>query len=394
MTRPAFLTGSPTASLPDHAMGETAQAAFYAMPISAFVLNERGRLVMYTRRAARLFSGTLAARATPEHPFQFADLTHLDEQALLRTLRDALSMGNVTLPLIGLHASAPSKPMSFHLSLMRIEGSSSPVYMLAQDHLKASAEALTNAIDQRERETDKANALQEQVTQLQRAVLSMESFARAASHDLRTPINAISGLLDLFARKFGAGLPDAAQTYITHMQRASRQMEDLTGTLLTHAQSAAAPLQAQKVSLADTVADSLGAVDPTLRLNASTIHTQGPDVALMAEPTMLRILLSNLFSNALKYAAEDRVLQIVITTTRTEFGATLDISDTGCGFAPEQANAIFAPFRRLDTARDGSGIGLATCAEICRRHGWEISASSDGTSGAHFTVTFPTALAV
>ena len=72
---------------------------------------------------------------------------------------------------------------------------------------------------------------------------------------------------------------------------------------------------------------------------------------------------------------------------RTPAGApSLTITDNGSGFPPGASEAIFLPFRRLNKKVEGTGSGLATCREVCRRHGWTITAHSDGQSGAVFEV--------
>ncbi|MEL7133394.1 MAG: ATP-binding protein, partial [Pseudomonadota bacterium] len=120
------------------------------------------------------------------------------------------------------------------------------------------------------------------------------------------------------------------------------------------------------------------------------VEINGDTCTLMAEPTLLRMLLTNLFSNAIKYRHPDRVPEITATLIADGPHATvLTIADNGRGFDPRQSDAIFLPFRRLHTSIDGTGIGLSTCAEVCRRHGWDISARSDGTSGAEFRLRFP-----
>ena len=109
---------------------------------------------------------------------------------------------------------------------------------------------------------------------------------------------------------------------------------------------------------------------------------------------MLHILLGNIVSNALEHAAQDRPLRVDLVTQAHEVGAILSITDTGTGFPSEQANSIFAPFRRHKTEVQGTGLGHATCAEICRRHGWDISAHSDGANGATFRIRFPATLKI
>ena len=371
---------------------KVARAAFVAMPIAAFLLDDEARIVLHTRRAGRLYHHLAAEPGAGLEGIEFSKLTHLDTGALHRALRASVSSGQVSLPMNDAHRVDVAKDVTFHLSLMRIEGVRQQLHMLSQDHLRASATALQNANQMREQASTRGQHLEAHITSLQNSVMSMETFAHAASHDLKSPINALSGLLDLFGQKFGADLPDAATPYLIHMQNAVVQMDALTTKLLAHAQSSAAPMTMSRVNLHEAVDIALNLLDPRLRGKAQDISLTGPEVDLMAEPTMLQILLGNLVTNALKHGDVDRPLRIQLVTRADGTGAALSVTDSGTGFAPDQADAIFAPFARLNTDVQGSGLGLATCAEICRRHNWEISAASDGRSGAKFNIRFPAVL--
>lgn len=371
-----------------------ARAAFVAMPIAAFLLDDEARIVLHTRRAGRLYHDMTGQPGSGLTGVDFAHLTHLDTGGLFRALRVSISSGLITLPMKDAHRVKVPKDVTFHLSLMRIEGVRRQLYMLSQDHLRASATALQNANQMREKETSRGQHLEAHISTLQSSVMSMETFAHAASHDLKSPINALGSLLNLFCSKYAADLPSDAQPYLEHMQSAVVQMDALTTKLMTHAKSAAAPLKMRRVRVQDAIQTALAGLDPDALAQAQDITVDGPAIDVMAEPTMLQVLMGNLLSNALKHGRADHPLDITLMTEAAGDGAMLTVTDTGTGFAPDQAQAIFAPFLRLKPDVQGSGVGLATCTEICRRHNWGISARSDGETGATFTIRFPRVLVV
>ncbi len=371
-----------------------ARAAFVAMPIAAFLLDDAGRIVLHTRRAGRVYHHKATQPQSGLEGIRFSELTHLDDDGLRKAFRAAISSGQITLPMNDAHRVGVPKDVTFHLSLMRIEGVNRQLHMLSQDQLGASVAALQTANMMREQETHRGMHLEAHINTLKDSVLSMETFANAASHDLRSPINVLGSLLDLFKSRYAADLPETALPYLDHMEDAVARMEALTSKLLAHAQSSAAPMEMTRVDLHEAIASVLDLLDPTLRTGAEAITQSGPPVRVMAELTMLHILLGNIVSNALKHAAQDRPLRVDLVTQAHEAGAILSITDTGTGFPSAQANSIFAPFRRLKTEVQGTGLGLATCAEICRRHGWDISAHSDGANGATFRIRFPATLKI
>lgn len=108
----------------------------------------------------------------------------------------------------------------------------------------------------------------------------------------------------------------------------------------------------------------------------------GQAFSVMAEPILFNVLLSNILTNSLKYRCPDQRLEVRIhLENNAESGRRITISDTGVGFDEDKAEEIFMPFKTLKHKANGGGIGLATCRENCRRHGWDISASSERASG-------------
>ena len=379
----------PTQKPPDL---DIARAAYMAVPVAGFILDENGHILLHTRRAHRLYGTGETPPGDTLEGVPFETLTDLDPETVRGRLRTCLAGGSVTFPMREAYRLGRTKQVPFHISLMRVPGITRQLLMLSQDHLSANADALKTAHDLVDRETTRGLALEAHITELQRAVLSMETFAHAASHDLKTPINTLSAMLTLFGDKFATDLPDQARTYLDHIAAATRQMDTLTTKLLAHARSAAAPMDVTQVSLTPAVNGAIAMLDPALLDAVAPIAVRGPKFDIMAESTMLQILVGNLLTNALKHGGDQRALEVTVITSTVEDGGSLTIVDNGRGFDPNHAHSIFAPFLRLNEAVQGSGLGLATCAEICRRHGWEINAQSDGRSGATFTVHFPSVL--
>lgn len=109
---------------------------------------------------------------------------------------------------------------------------------------------------------------------------------------------------------------------------------------------------------------------------------------MQADPTLLHLVLTNLLSNAIKYREPARPLEITITMEGTGRGQwALSVADNGTGFDPQDKHRILQPFHRAHREIGGSGIGLSTCAEICRRHSWKLTADAEPGAGAVFTIS-------
>ncbi|MEM8655568.1 MAG: PAS domain-containing sensor histidine kinase [Pseudomonadota bacterium] len=361
-------------------------ASFLASPYASFLLDQSGHVLVCNRRAERLYCG--AAAQTRGMPL--ADLTCLPRDEVAQALRDGAARSSVELPMASVIRPGATRPTVFRIALLRSPTRGERLYLLTQDHLKATAEALGQMNQRRIEARNDLARVEAQFVDLHASLIAMESFAHQASHDLRTPLSTLSGLLQLLDQKYGTDLPDKGQEYLAFMARAVKQMDALTSDFLEHARSVSAEVAAEPLDLRSVLNEVRRDLQNGLTETDLTLEISGASCTLMAEPTLLRMLLMNLLSNALKYRHPDRLPNIAVTIAPDGPNATLlRIADNGRGFDPAESEAIFLPFHRYHTSIEGTGIGLSTCAEVCRRHGWTISASSDGSSGAAFSIRFP-----
>lgn len=117
-------------------------------------------------------------------------------------------------------------------------------------------------------------------------------------------------------------------------------------------------------------------------------------LAVQADANALRVILENLTDNAFKYGGDRGQVSLVVT--RQGETARVAVVDRGVGFAPDEAVALFAPFRRAGSGagrqQHGTGLGLSLSLALARRMGGDLEAASDGPGqGASFTVTLPVA---
>ena len=108
------------------------------------------------------------------------------------------------------------------------------------------------------------------------------------------------------------------------------------------------------------------------------------------DATLLTQLYQNLLGNALKFIGDERPV-IHLTMAREGEMWTLGVRDNGIGLAPEYAEQIFKPFKRLHgmATYAGTGIGLSICQKAVERHGGRIWVESEPGRGAHFLFTLP-----
>ncbi|GDX82617.1 hypothetical protein LBMAG42_44280 [Deltaproteobacteria bacterium] len=214
----------------------------------------------------------------------------------------------------------------------------------------------------------------------------LERFARAVSHDLRTPLQVISGSAELMnLQRPPAEPPEAA-----HLRRIEGAVARATGTidaLLQLAQAGGAPLHLSRVdltSLSRRMLEDLALAEPGRTVE---LVLQEPLVAT-ADEALVNLALQNLLSNAWKFTSKRASARIEVGLAEGQGERIYFVRDNGVGFDSARAERMFQDFVRLHGESDfpGSGLGLATVARVISRHGGRVWA--EGTPGEGATVSF------
>ena len=362
--------------------------AYLASPYASFVLDWNGRILVCNRRAERSFSIGATQDASGLTGTRISSLTLLEPALVTERLRQGAASGATTLPMAASTRSAVAPETEFRVSLLRSNTQGERLILLTHDQLRVTAESLRQMNELRSRLRSELRMTKEANLKLQETLLSMEAFAHAASHDLRTPINTLTGSLQYFLQHYANGLPEQAQEFLRHMTRAASQMDRLTAELLAHSVSTSAKINVQEIAILDAVSEARASLEQELEACGGILRVTGSGFNLHADPTLLHLVLTNLLSNAIKYRHPERPLKINIRLSgggRNQW--QLSVSDNGTGFDPEEKHLIFQPFHRAHREIEGNGIGLSTCMEICRRHNWKFTADGNPGEGAILTIS-------
>jgi signal transduction histidine kinase len=231
--------------------------------------------------------------------------------------------------------------------------------------------------------------LEQRATQLEIANRELESFAYSVSHDLRTPLAGISGFASLLLEDYGELLPPEARRYGELIRNNSAEMNQLVEGLLTFSRSTRQPLMKQRVEIAPLTRQVLK--DLANEQSGRQVEiVLGELPPTQADPVLLKQVLTNLLSNALKFTRGREVARIEINSMKSEEGeTTYFVRDNGVGFDNEQAERLFGVFQRLHHAQEfeGTGVGLAIVERIIHRHGGRVSAEGQVDQGATFYFT-------
>lgn len=217
-------------------------------------------------------------------------------------------------------------------------------------------------------------------------------FLGMVSHELRTPIATIDMNVQLLERS--GGLPAPAAARLQRMARATRQLAGLVESLLEYTRLESGRIEARPEPLdaAAIVQEVLAAhadqVPGAVTLSLAPQQTDLPP--LVSDARLLRIVLANLISNALKFTSQGLVT-VHLTTERDTH--VFEVTDTGDGIAEADTSRIFQPFERLEPVQHkslpGVGLGLALVDQIVRALGGSITVSSRLGQGSRFRVHLP-----
>jgi signal transduction histidine kinase len=214
----------------------------------------------------------------------------------------------------------------------------------------------------------------------------MEKLLQFTSHEFKTPVAGVKGLLQSLAL---GSIPDAQRAELIHLgQLECDRLEHLAETILAYQRAMSRDPRegTQRIDAAQFVADLLAHRSRTA--TGGNLEVAAIDSAtVLADRDGLRVILENLLDNAAKYGGGRHArLSAGVVDGRWR----LDITDRGRGFPPESAEKLFDIHNRGsgDGMTHGAGLGLAIARQLARRMGGDISARSAGSGqGAVFSVT-------
>lgn len=226
--------------------------------------------------------------------------------------------------------------------------------------------------------------------QLEAANKELEAFSYSVSHDLRAPLLHIRGFVDMLEQEAAPQLSEQSLKHLQIISEGARRMNVLIEALLHFSRLGRAEMQFEEVDMAQLFEEAKRELGRDIAGRAIE-WTLGAVPKARGDPLMLRQVIINLLSNALKFTRTR-------TPARIEFGGKIEGNDTiycfrdnGVGFDMDYMGKLFGVFQRLHAARDfeGTGIGLANVRRTIQRHGGRVWAEGRVDQGATFYFSIP-----
>jgi len=235
----------------------------------------------------------------------------------------------------------------------------------------------------------------ERTSQLDASYKELESFCYTVSHDLRSPLRSISGFCNMLTEDYASTIDNTGKDYLARIIKSVKNMGTMIDHLLELSRFTSCEMKYDIVDLsamAAEVADVMRQNYPGR--NVECIIKQG--LKVNGSDSLLRIVMENLFDNAWKFTAKNKMARIEFGSRKKGEKQIYYVSDNGAGFNMEYAGELFVPFRRLHNVEDypGTGVGLASIKRIIQRHGGDIWVNSEPNKGATFSFTLGAASVV
>lgn len=217
-----------------------------------------------------------------------------------------------------------------------------------------------------------------------------QEFTANVSHELKTPLTAISGYAELIE----SGMVNEADTkrFAGEIHRNSQRLLTLINDILklSELDENDADFEVEQIDLYEAARTCLSTMELSARKADVSLSLQGESATIVANKTLIDELLYNLCSNAVRY--NNRGGSVTVTVRREEKGTLLSVADTGIGIAKEHQERVFERFYRVDKSRSkqsgGTGLGLAIVKHIVAQQNAKLSLTSEVGKGTEIRILF------
>ncbi|HVG32032.1 MAG TPA: ATP-binding protein [Pyrinomonadaceae bacterium] len=266
------------------------------------------------------------------------------------------------------------------------------VAVLAElEEKREQLEQLNQQLNETNRELNEANAKLRELAEMK------EEFLALTTHDLRSPLTVISGVISFFTSGRLGKLSPEQQNMVAMMERNAQSLIELVNDLLdaSKLESGSLRLDIASIDLRSLINEARETMEPLAREKGLTFEEHIPQglPLVEADRPKLRRVIVNLLSNAVKFTGKGGTVQL--KAEPLDGRVRISISDTGVGIAPEDVERLFDKYEqarsRATRGEKGTGLGLYITKQLVELHGGEINVKSELGRGSTFSFTLPVA---
>ncbi len=232
--------------------------------------------------------------------------------------------------------------------------------------------------------------MKRQAESLIEAYEELDSFCYTIAHDLKAPLLSINKLVEYLTADYQDKLDQDGDELLTHIKDKSIEVLSIIDHLLDFSRMCEMPLKSEHIDLEKLFFEVFKELKETQKhRQIELIIKHLPHI--FADPVMIKLMIANILSNAIKYTVKRDLAIIEISCLEHGDEYIISIKDNGIGFDMRYASRLFKMFQRLHSQNEfeGSGVGLAICQRILKRHGGRAWLVGDPDNGATFYFAFP-----
>ena len=356
-----------TRAVPTEAPPDCFRRAFRHAPLPMAVVGIDGR-VRYANPAL--------CRLTAYEPddlgaLTVADLIHPEDRDAVRASHRSVAGGTVPTSTVDARLVRPDgRTVCASISCSTIDDAGDGRWLVVQ---------LVDVTEQRQRERE-----------LARSNAELSRFAFLAAHELKSPLQAVSGFAALLDQMYGPELEPQAREFVGWIADGATRMDSVIEGLLAYCSVDSDDILHEAVDLDEVATDALRQLDCQVAARKAVVSV---DVLpwVTGDQVQMGELLQNLLVNALKFVPDDRRPEVHVSAERALDCWTVTVADNGIGVDDAARERIFAMFERLHPRErfKGTGIGLSICKRIVERQGGTIWVEPNPGGGSRFRFTVP-----
>jgi len=235
--------------------------------------------------------------------------------------------------------------------------------------------------------------LRQQNEQLIKINKELDSFVYSVSHDLRSPLSSILGLVNI-AKLEGFRNPEMLNTYFEMIERSVLKLDDTIKEILDYSRNARGELTIEEIDVEKMIHNAFSQLQYLPGYDGTkkqvNVHNHS---ALYSDAYRLSVILLNLISNSLKYGDDVKDQKIIqVTATITPAHCTLQVHDNGIGVHSDYIDNVFKMFYWATDRSQGAGLGLYIAKEMIEKLAGTISITSELGKGTVITISIPNKL--
>jgi heavy metal sensor kinase len=237
-----------------------------------------------------------------------------------------------------------------------------------------------------------AMTFNEMLSRIEELFRAQQRFVADVSHELRSPLTAVRGNLDLLKRGAANDVEERKQMIDAMDSETARMSRLVSDLLLLARQDSGVPIAQQPIELDTLMLEVYRQAQVTAKGVTLTLGAEDQAI-IIGDRDRLKQVLLNLVDNAIKYTPQGG--KVTLSLTKDDTWVKIAVQDTGIGIASENLPNLFDRFYRVDKARSrdagGSGLGLAIAKSVVELHNGKITVESQPGRGSTFTVWLPLA---